>query len=179
MIWLLLPLAVGAAIWWWPEGQSAPDRPMALTANLAEAPAETVKDLPSLPTPPLKSDDWPEVEKRVRQAMAQCSPSFSPWAPLQLENLGQQPSPPLVGQMECLLGWLKTQECVKALRTPLAEAEGKTAMRLLTSLPAQVEIEVDFLVENQEVQTQVLTLFLDAGEQFQFVALRRGTRAGP
>ncbi|MBI2503413.1 MAG: hypothetical protein HYW07_09325 [Candidatus Latescibacteria bacterium] len=175
MAWLLLPLTVGAVIWWWPAGESVP----ALQSAPVLAPAEAVKDLPSLPAPPLKSDDWPEIEKAVRQAMAQCAPSFSPWAPLQLETLGQQPPPPLVGQVECLLGWFKVQGGVKALRAPLAEAEGKAALRLLTSLPAQVEIEVDFLVEDQGVQTRVLTLVVDAGEQFEFASLRPGPRAGP
>jgi hypothetical protein len=162
---------------WWPAGESvpAPQPP----PGVQSAPVAAQKNLPSLPAPPLKPEDWPQVEKAVRQAMAQRTPILLPAEMIMLSAPDQQPSAPLVGQMECLLGWLKTQECVKAVRAPTAEAEGLTALLLLTSLPAQVEIEVDFFVEDQEVQSRILTLAVDAGEQFQFVSLRPGSRTGP
>lgn len=182
MIWILLPLTVGAAALtvgvvngWWSGGEGVP----ALQPLSIEAPVAAQKGLPSLPSAPLESGDWPQVEKTVRQAMAQCGPSFSPLPMTTLHTLELPPSAPMMGQMECLLNWLKAQECVKAVRAPLVEAEGKTALRLLTSLPAQVEIEVDFFVADQEAQTRVLILSVDTGEHFQFISLRPGNRKGP
>jgi hypothetical protein len=81
--------------------------------------------------------------------------------------------------MECLLEWLKAQKCVETVRTPMAEAEGKIALRLLTSLPAQVEVEVGFLVEGQQVEPRMLRLIVDGREQLQFVSLKPGALAGP
>ena len=184
MVWLLLPLTAGGLIWWWwPTGERVPvTQPALMVQPVPYSPAqERPKHLLSLPPPPLQPEDWPQVEKTVRQAMAQCAPSNVPGLEYEqlFHPLDQPSSAPLVGQMECLLEWLKAQKCVETVRTPMAEAEGKIALRLLTSLPAQVEVEVDFLVEGQQVEPRVLRLIVDGREQLQFVSLKPGALAGP
>jgi len=68
---------------------------------------------------------------------------------------------------------------VEAVRTATAEAEGKMALRLLTSLPAQVELQVDFRIEGGQTESRILRLMIDAQEQLQFVSLNSGALTGP
>lgn len=184
MIWLLLPLSLGvvaltvaAANWRYFAGESTPA--LQSLPTTPSTPSTNPKDLPSLPTPLLKPEDWPQVEKALRQVMDQCGPPLLPLTLLMVHPMESNTSAPMIGQMECLLNWLRSQECVKGVRAPMAEAEGKSALRVLTSLPGQIEIEVDFLTESQEVQTWGLSMAMGAGEHFQFVALRKVAHSGP
>lgn len=179
MIWLWVPLAVGAVIYWWPEGDVSSPTPPAPAAQ---------QELPSLPDTPLAPADWSQLKQAIKKAVARCahsSPSLvSEVLPfreqLQVVPFREQPHPsPLLGQMDQLLHWLKAQGCVKEVRLPLAEAEGVAALQILPSLPAQVEVEIDFLTEDQGLQTWVLTLYLTSEERMQFAALRRVGRSTP
>jgi hypothetical protein len=66
------------------------------------------------------------------------------------------------------LDWLSIQDWVLGVRTPFAEGEGHVALLFLTSVPAQVPIEVDVRLPDGSTRTLVVYLEVQTPARIHF-----------